>query len=145
MAVHNAGRHNTCAVPSLTLPTPPPACRFPSLTTNVHKVYCCSRQLLVNKTAAIRISSWEGFIQVPCSEQEGLLLAPECSQEEDRGYRAEEGFPRLLIGHSGTWKQGTHTGGTLASDSLSVPRMVCPSHVLPVPWANSTFNRAVSV
>lgn len=45
---------------------------------NAGKVDCCFLRLLVSKTAAI----WNGFIQVPCSEQEkawgvgeeGLLL-----------------------------------------------------------------------
>ncbi|XP_021115099.1 uncharacterized protein LOC110349554 [Heterocephalus glaber] len=57
-------RRQHSVLPSSLLPSPP---RLPS----AHKVYCCSLRLPGNKTASIRISAWEGFIQVPRSEQEG--------------------------------------------------------------------------
>lgn len=62
---HGATQANT--TPCRRMPHTPPhlaTCRFPSVTTSVHKVYCCSLRLIVNKTATIRISAWPGFIQV---------------------------------------------------------------------------------
>lgn len=96
---HGATQANTTPMQTYaTHSLPLAACRFPSVTTNVHKVYCCSPRLIVNETATIRVSAWRGFIQAPVQSGRGCCRPQNAAKKRKGGTRArmhggaEEGF-----------------------------------------------------